>query len=332
MLTDVIIDREFKGIIPPLKKDEYKNLEESIRAEGCRDPIILWNDCIVDGHNRYEICTRLHIPYKTEQISFASRDEAISWICLNQLSRRNLSEEAFRYLVGKRYDAEKRISQKKNAAGINQYTAKPKVTDQVEEIMPMEEESCLPTELSPNDRRTSVRLGQLYNLHHTTVERYGRFSRSLDEIERKVPGMLPVILSGSCKISKENIDTISQLPVEDVNALSQQIQSKLANKRCISLKESGKTIKSITESSSQDDHPILITGIKTMPAYDPDAKVNEVILTVPTWINELDSFVLDKAFDNVSQSAKERLIKILNDLENTISELVARIEGQNNGK
>ena len=313
-------------MIPPLKKEEYKNLEESIKAEGCRDPIITWKGFIVDGHNRYEICTKLHIPYKTVQISFDSREEAISWICLNQLSRRNLSEEAFRYLVGKRYDAEKQIMRKKNAAGINQYTTSPGANEEMKKTSSLTESPNQSSGLSPNERRTSVRIGQLYNLHHATVERYGRFSRSLDEIERKVPGMLPVILSGSCKISQDNIDTISQMPVQDVNTLSQQIQSKLANKRCISLKESGKTIRSITESSRQEDRPVLITGVKTMPLFDPDAKVNEVILTVPTWINELESFLMDKGIDNVSLSARERLVRILNDLENTVSGLIARLK------
>ena len=109
MALRIMIDKEFKSLIQPLRVEEYKNLEESLINEGCRDPIILWNDVIVDGHNRYEICTRLNIPFNTIHKGFSSRAEAISWICLNQLSRRNITEEAFRYLIGKRYDAEHNI-------------------------------------------------------------------------------------------------------------------------------------------------------------------------------------------------------------------------------
>ena len=97
MTLRIMIDKEFKSLIQPLRVEEYKNLEESLITEGCRDPIILWNDVIVDGHNRYEICTRLNIPVQTMHKGFSSRAEAISWICLNQLSRRNITEEAFRY-------------------------------------------------------------------------------------------------------------------------------------------------------------------------------------------------------------------------------------------
>ena len=93
MALRIMIDKEFKSLIQPLRVEEYKNLEESLINEGCRDPIILWNDVIVDGHNRYEICTRLNIPFNTIHKGFSSRAEAISWICLNQLSRRNITEE-----------------------------------------------------------------------------------------------------------------------------------------------------------------------------------------------------------------------------------------------
>ena len=109
MKPRIIIDKEFKSLIPPLTQEEYSNLEESLLAEGCRDPIILWNDIIVDGHNRYEICSKLDIPFRIVYKGFSSRYEAISWICLNQLARRNISEEAFRYLIGKRYDAENKL-------------------------------------------------------------------------------------------------------------------------------------------------------------------------------------------------------------------------------
>ena len=38
------IDPEFKDLIRPLRRKEYLQLEENILDEGCRDPIIIWND------------------------------------------------------------------------------------------------------------------------------------------------------------------------------------------------------------------------------------------------------------------------------------------------
>lgn len=86
----MIIDNEFKALIPPLTADEKQGLEKSLINEGCRDALVLWGDTLIDGHNRYEICTRYNIPYKTIQREFTSRQDVIEWIILNQFGRRNL--------------------------------------------------------------------------------------------------------------------------------------------------------------------------------------------------------------------------------------------------
>ena len=86
------IDNEFKNLIPALTDEEYKGLEQSILSEGCRDALVLWGDILVDGHNRYEICSKHGIAFNTVQKDFGSRDDAILWMMQNQLSRRNLND------------------------------------------------------------------------------------------------------------------------------------------------------------------------------------------------------------------------------------------------
>lgn len=87
---EIIISEKFKTLMPPLSEEEYKNLEDSIVSEGCRDPLVLWNDTLVDGHNRYEICQKHGIEFKTIQMEFDSEEDVEFWIIKNQLSRRNI--------------------------------------------------------------------------------------------------------------------------------------------------------------------------------------------------------------------------------------------------
>ena len=86
----ITTDQEFRSLIPPLTQEEYQQLEKNILKDGCRDAIVIWNDVIVDGHNRYEICGKHDLPCKTASISFLSRDDAMVWIIDNQRGRRNL--------------------------------------------------------------------------------------------------------------------------------------------------------------------------------------------------------------------------------------------------
>lgn len=84
------IDPEFKNLIPPLTAEEFQGLEQSILKDGCRDALVVWNDILIDGHNRYEICMKYGLPFKTIDMEFDSREDAKLWMMQNQLARRNL--------------------------------------------------------------------------------------------------------------------------------------------------------------------------------------------------------------------------------------------------
>ena len=89
---DLIIDPEFRDLIPPLNEEELKLLEASIVADGCESPLIVWNGVIVDGHNRYAVCRKHEIPFAIQEKDFSSRDDAMLWMLRNQLGRRNLND------------------------------------------------------------------------------------------------------------------------------------------------------------------------------------------------------------------------------------------------
>jgi len=86
------IDPELRDLIPARSTEERDGLEASIKAEGCRVPLDVWNGILVDGHHRHEICTRLGIPFETRPITFEDRTAARIWIRNNQMGRRNLHE------------------------------------------------------------------------------------------------------------------------------------------------------------------------------------------------------------------------------------------------
>lgn len=86
------IDEEFKNLIPRLGDEEFRQLEENIIVEGCRDALITWNNILIDGHNRYEICKKNGIDFRTIEKTFSNREEVKMWIIKNQFGRRNLSK------------------------------------------------------------------------------------------------------------------------------------------------------------------------------------------------------------------------------------------------
>jgi len=96
------INPKFKSLIPPLAPEELAQLEANIRADGCRDPLVTWRGVLIDGHNRYDICTRHGIKFETVEMEFADEEAALDWMDANQLGRRNLAPDSRTYIIGRR--------------------------------------------------------------------------------------------------------------------------------------------------------------------------------------------------------------------------------------
>jgi hypothetical protein len=91
-LPCITIDPEFEQLLQQLPEEEYRGLEEDIEKRGCLNPIITWKGIIVDGHNRYQICSKLGIEFTIKETHFEDHDEAKLWIIGHQLKRRNLND------------------------------------------------------------------------------------------------------------------------------------------------------------------------------------------------------------------------------------------------
>lgn len=90
-MRELLVDKELRDLLPPLTKEEFTQLENNIIKDGCQSPIITWNDYIVDGHNRYNICTKYKIDFEELKLAYETKDDIIQWMIDTQLGRRNLT-------------------------------------------------------------------------------------------------------------------------------------------------------------------------------------------------------------------------------------------------
>ena len=121
---NIIILDDLRNFIPPLSTDEYAQLESNILQHGCQSPIQVWQTLkknlglafekeddlayiLVDGHNRYRICTSHNLPFEVYVLSFDSQKDAKDYMINLQLGRRNLSQNQISYFRGLRYNNEK---------------------------------------------------------------------------------------------------------------------------------------------------------------------------------------------------------------------------------
>lgn len=198
---ELIIDPEFQRIIPALTEAEFAQLEANILEEGrVRDALIVWNDTIVDGHNRWRIIQKHPgLPFTINEMPFSSRDEAILWMCNNQLGRRNLLPLQIANLSGRRYRTEKKILGSKSFQG-NQHTKIPPSEN------PVVEQNVPP----PDWQATAERIGRDLGISHMTVKRNEKFADGLDAAEELSPGISQQILSGELQTTKQKVIAVGQ--------------------------------------------------------------------------------------------------------------------------
>ena len=186
----VIIDPEFKKLIPPLSPQERSQLEENILAEGCRDPLTVWKgqNILLDGHNRYEICDQYGIEFYTIEIELGDREEAKIWILRNQLGRRNLSPDKVSYFRGVLYNALK---------------AQGKRTD------------LTSGHFDQKKWTAEVISGQL-GVSEKTIRRDAKYADNLEEIATHIGDEArTAILGRETKLSKKDVEAIADLAKTD---------------------------------------------------------------------------------------------------------------------
>ena len=202
-LNQIKIDAEFQGKIPPLTFEELNQLETNILREGrIINPIILWNGTIVDGHNRFTIAKKHpEIPFSTHEKDFSNRQEAIIWICKNQLGRRNLTPEQKKYLIGKQYEAEKKSHGANDGFRGNQHD------------LVSAENRHLPVGV-----QTCARIAKENGVGKTYVKDAELYAKGVDAAEEAVPGTRQKVLSGEVKPTAAEIASVVSAPPKERSA------------------------------------------------------------------------------------------------------------------
>ena len=203
------INPKFKALIPPLSGEEYARLRESLITDGCRDAIVTWGGVIIDGHNRYEICSELNIPFSTVEKEFESEAEAEIWMLKNQLGRRNLLDvERGRLALLLKEAIAARAKENCVLGGGD------KKSDSAKSGSP-----TLAKALTPIDTRKEV--AKIAEISHGTLSKIERVDNEAPAIVREAMGK-SISINRAAQIS----DALKDVPEEDREAVAAGYMSK----------------------------------------------------------------------------------------------------------
>ena len=278
------------GLIQPISPKEYEDLELNLIEYGCREPIIVWNNYILDGHKRYTICTNYNIPFTILVAHLAVLAEAVSFVCETQLKRKDLKYGRYKYLVGKWASAQKELGKREA-----------KLSLQTDKLITIQ---------SASHRRT-MEIARNQHLALGTVNKYRSFQEAADKIAAHAPELGRRIISGSIRISHNNTLALSCHAPDDLRKLEHSVISNSISylnrdniRHEIMLFGYSGQIRKIIERKENHNE----AQIKRMPQYDPDAEVSSLAYTIPSWCNVITRTVKASNLSQASRPAKKRLI------------------------
>lgn len=210
-MNDIILDSEFRDLLPPLSEEQKKELEEDILKNGCVTPLVVWNKTLIDGHHRYEICTRNNVQFDLVEMEFKDRLEAMEWIWLHQKNRRNLTKYELAQIALK-FKPVIEAKAKENQGKRNDLTSVRNLTNvDTEENKDTELTFIEPAnEIKPID--TKKELAKIAGVSHDTIHK-------VEVIEEKAPEEIKQqVKKGELTINSAYVLTKSAIEAEKKNA------------------------------------------------------------------------------------------------------------------
>lgn len=255
---------ELEQLIPPLLAEEVNQLEQNILREGCREALLVWQTTeetidptttsklpnlyiLIDGHNRYRICSKHGIDFKIHLVDFKSLYDVRQYMIDNQLGRRNLTAEQVSYLRGMKYLTEK---QEKGKYERSEHKG--------QNVLYASEDGFIPLDLGDDAHKgqnvpyayevvssekktegkdhkgqnvlyasetvsTAEKLGKKFNVSEKTIKRDAEFASGLEKLE---PTLKSEILAGKTKVNKILIQQIGKtesvtVPLSTVDQIEQ---------------------------------------------------------------------------------------------------------------
>ena len=222
---NIVILPVLKDLIRPLENDEIEQLKANILTNGCQDSLKIWQTTqkiinpnsesneeqfvLIDGHNRYKICTENNISFAVSIMKFQSLDDVISWMIDLQLGRRNMSPNEIAYYRGLKYNQEKKIEKTDNFSSTG------------------------------TTLKTSQKLAEQYGINEKTIRRDAEFAKGVESLS---PELKRDFLNGNVKVSKKDIEELGRADVTEKIETVEAITTYIAPKKGVIITKTEKSV------------------------------------------------------------------------------------------
>ena len=171
-----------------------------------------------------------------------------------------------------------------------------------------------------------AQIGQDFGYVHPSLKRLINYANSIDCIQRILPDIALGILNGKIRLSLPNAIILAKMEFPDICSVIERLSREKTPASIIIREQKALRIK--TERRGRPKRTICESprpSIKDTPRYNPDAQVNTLAYTVPSWVSMVDRVSACTDFQEVSPTSLSKLIEELKRLRSAADNIMARI-------
>ncbi len=317
-----IDDPIFRRLHLPYPPQEKAKLKRQIIQEGYTKPFLTWSGVLLADFDAYDICFAESIGVTEKKTSFPKKEIAIDEMCKYQLENHPFLTPTMRkYLAGRRFLIEKKLG--KDQAKEDKTKAPPKRKRRKKYDY---ESSAL---------KIRERLAKDFNVTSQTIYKYGVYAELLDKVSGADDSFFFGVVSEQIRMSENTLNELVNLPARERKERIQEltgtnVPAEPEKEECTnSIKEN--TAEEVEKVEQPASSSARVGSIKHMPEYDPDAEVETLFYTVPSWSGSLKK-VRDKTdVSRASYNVKHKLRRELIQLIYLVADILLTLEEENDG-
>jgi len=161
-----------------------------------------------------------------------------------------------------------------------------------------------------NERARDVyeRIGRGFGYAYPGIKGIISYANAIDRIHKLLPNVALKILDGNSRISQRDTIVLAKMEFPEICAVMERIANEKTLTKIIINEQ--KVLREKTErrgrpKRNKDEAPRV--SVKDTPAYDPDAQINALAYTIPSWVSMIDRVFTASDFNEVSPNALDKL-------------------------
>jgi hypothetical protein len=212
MMTQEREYHDVANIFPMMTGDEFKELCDDIREHGQQLPIVLIDEKILDGRNRYLAC--LHVGVEPEFVQYTG-DDPVSYALSANLKRRHLAVGQLAKIATDALPVYKKEAERRKRGTWTKPGEKVGSEQHLERLA--KDGDCGPTHSEPDENankrsepvRATDQAGKAVGISGKSVQRYGKLK------ETASPEVLAAVESGEMSLGEAANATSAKKPKPD---------------------------------------------------------------------------------------------------------------------